>query len=148
MKLLKYIVLLAMVTVLSACTTTSVQNVPTQHAPAGGNSSSTMKNAILAGGKSRGWDMKSIKPGLIEASYVRGKHVAIVDVPYTAKTYKINRKSSSGFEYDAKKQTIRRHYNWWVDKLNDSIQGELVEKAPLPKPTKAATKTKTSTKTS
>ena len=130
MKQIKVILIsLLVLFAVTACTTTTVQNMPNQAVPSDTLKIHQVRDAILQAGKDRGWTMKVVRQnansGMIRAGISKDRHTAIVDIPYTRKGYSIIRHSSTGFEYDEKNNTIRRHYNWWVGYLNDSIQSNL-----------------------
>jgi hypothetical protein len=82
--------------------------------------------AIKRGASSKGWRTKIIKDGLIEANIlVRNKYFVTVDIPYTAKGYKINYKNSRNLKYNPTTKTIHGSYNKWTKILADRINYEL-----------------------
>ncbi len=87
------------------------------------HSSNDVKKAIIRAGVGLGWQMKAKKAGHIVASLYLRKHVAIVDITYTKKSYNIKYKSSQNLSYDG--TNIHSNYNSWVQNLNRQIQAQL-----------------------
>ena len=54
-----------------------------------------------------------------------GSHTAIVEIPYTTKTYSIIYKDSTNLKYDAEKQTIHENYRGWIQNLDNAIKSRL-----------------------
>jgi len=78
--------------------------------------------AIMRAGPAKQWQMKLVRPGLIEAnrSWGGGKHQIVVNVTYTAKRYSIEYKSSQNLK--VRSGSIHWSYNREVNRLNDEIQ--------------------------
>ena len=76
---------------------------------------------ILDAGKRRGFGMKVIAPGHIEAAYVKRDVRAIMDVNYTTEHFSITYKDSANLKYDPAEKTISTHYNKWVNTLKIDI---------------------------
>jgi len=92
-----------------------------------------MREAILKGCESAQWHTTEIDANTIEAmsSAGKGKHGAVVLIPYTATAYSINYKSSSNMKYESKDDgtaTIHRGYNKLVRKLDEAIKAQLAPK--------------------
>lgn len=82
-----------------------------------------VKKEIMAAGRPRGWRMKEIAPGHLEAIiYVRA-HMAKVDIKYNTKEYSIHYKDSDNLKY--KEGKIHKAYNNWITNLDRDIQLEL-----------------------
>jgi hypothetical protein len=79
-------------------------------------------SAIMRAGPVQQWQMKLVRPGLIEGtrSWGGGKHQIVVNVTYTAKRYSIDYKSSQNLK--ARGGEIHWSYNREVNRLNDEIQ--------------------------
>lgn len=78
--------------------------------------------AIMRAGPVKQWQMKEVRPGLIEAtrSWGGGKHQIVVNLTYTTKRYSIEYKSSQNLK--ARSGSIHWSYNREVNRLNDEIQ--------------------------
>lgn len=80
--------------------------------------------AIMRAGPMKQWQMKLVRPGLIEGTrtWGSGKHKIVVNVTYTTKRYSIEYKSSENLK--AQSGSIHWSYNREVNRLNDEIQRE------------------------
>ena len=110
--------------ILSGCVANPVLNI--ENAPitiAAKHSSKDIKKAIIRAGVGLGWNMKPKKSGHIVATLYLRKHVAIVDIKYSKKSYNITYKSSQNLNYDG--TNIHKNYNSWVTNLNRRIQAQL-----------------------
>ncbi|MDR1857119.1 MAG: hypothetical protein LBR22_08200 [Desulfovibrio sp.] len=89
-------------------------------------SAETVRKCIISACIGRGWTALEINPGLIEAKLVvRGKHIVIVNIPYTADSFSIKYKSSSNMEHKTLRdgtEAIHPNYNKWVRTLEIDIQ--------------------------
>ncbi len=111
---------------LAACKTVPVYNVNDAGVPSPQNDPLTMKQiekAIVTGGAGLGWSMRTIKPGLIEATLNIRSHQAVVDITYDQKDYSIIYKSSINLKYDGTK--IHKYYNGWIQNLSNAINNNL-----------------------
>ena len=96
-----------------------VQDVPTRHLTL---ANTTMKQAIFQAGAKKGWAMYEVQPGEVEGSLSIRGHEVRVRIPYTSNSYAIHYKDSSNMSYNAKKNTIHRKYNQWVQNLDLAIR--------------------------
>lgn len=123
----KTLLILTMFLLLTACKTAMVQqydNVPIDYSNRVSLNLNEVESAIALGGNDAGWDVKPIKSGHVEATYaVKTKHVAVVDIFYTATSYDIHYKSSKNLKYDGTK--IHKAYNKWVAALQGAIDRRL-----------------------
>jgi len=76
----------------------------------------TMQNAGLV----RGWVIKPVASGHMEATIYVRSHMAKVDIIYDAATYSIRYNDSENLGY--KDGRIHKNYNKWVQNLNMDIQ--------------------------
>lgn len=76
---------------------------------------------ILEVGKRRGFSMKVIAPGHIEAFYAKHEVRAVMDIKYTTGHFSITYKDSTNLKYNSANNTISRHYNTWVKSLKTDI---------------------------
>lgn len=81
--------------------------------------------AIVEAGSGLGWTMAVVKPGQIVGTLHIRSHTAIVEIPYTTKTYSIIYKDSTNLKYDAEKQTIHENYRGWIQNLDKTIKSRL-----------------------
>ena len=86
-------------------------------------SADSVGKAILRAGGSLGWVMKKVKDGKLVGTLMLRKHVAIVAIDYSAKSYSIHYKDSQNLNYDG--TNIHSNYNGWVQNLNRAIQSQL-----------------------
>jgi len=86
-----------------------------------------MKEGIKSGGAMRHWMVVSESQGNTELQYVKGnnKHVITVNVIYTANTFAVTYKDSSGLNYAVKADGTRRIHPrpvGWMSNLSNDIQ--------------------------
>lgn len=79
--------------------------------------------AIIVAGSGLGWQMRSVKPGLMLGTLHLREHTAVVDIKYDTKAYSINYKNSENLNYDG--QMIHKNYNGWVQNLDHAIKVQL-----------------------
>lgn len=118
------IVATALLLVLAGCRANPIFNI--ENAPIVINSkhsSNDIKKAIIRAGAGLGWNMKAKTSGHIVGTLFLRKHVAIVDIKYSNKTYSITYKDSQNLDYDG--ANIHKNYNSWVQNLNRQIQAQL-----------------------
>jgi len=82
-----------------------------------------VSKAIVRAGAALGWQMKETKPGHILGTLNLRKHVAVVDVNYSVKSYSIQYKDSTELNYDG--QNIHANYNGWIQNLDKGIRAQL-----------------------
>jgi hypothetical protein len=86
-----------------------------------------IRKAIITGAGTRNW-VSSVKPGnIVQLTYNRGKHTAVVAVKYSAKSYSINYVDSTELNYgmEGGKPVIHPNYNSWINNLRQSIDVQL-----------------------
>jgi hypothetical protein len=82
-----------------------------------------VKQAILSAGTGLGWKMTPQEDGRITGRIDLRKHVAIVDITYTAKAFSITYVDSTNLKYDGR--LIHRNYNNWIMNLENRIQATI-----------------------
>ncbi|MBI9080488.1 MAG: hypothetical protein JEY79_12205 [Pseudodesulfovibrio sp.] len=120
---------LTSILMLAACRTAPVYNVNDAAVPSPQNNPLTMpqiEEAIVKAGAGLGWNMRAIKPGLVEATLNIRAHQAVVNITYNQKDYNIVYKSSSNLKYNGTK--IHSNYNGWVKNLSQAINNNLATK--------------------
>jgi len=71
-----------------------------------------------------GWKMNAETPGKVIGTLNVRKHTAVVEIPYSAKSYSINYKSSENL--DAADGQIHNNYNGWIKNLAKGIDAQLI----------------------
>jgi len=71
-----------------------------------------------------GWVMTPVSPGLVSGRLMLREHTAVVDVRYSATTYSITYKESTGLHY--RDGQIHRNYNSWIENLDRDIRAGLL----------------------
>ena len=119
------IVVSAVAILVSGCTTQPVYNV--SDAPVSASKPNPtlddVSKAIVRAGAALGWQMKQTKPGHMLGTLYLRKHVAVVDINYTAKSYSISYRDSTELDYDG--TNIHKNYNGWIQNLDKGIQAQL-----------------------
>lgn len=83
-----------------------------------------IQQAIVKGAAARGWTVRNVTPGLVQADItVRNTFFAAVDIRYSLSNFRIDYRDSRGLDYNNGK--IHRNYNRWVYNLDKSIMREL-----------------------
>lgn len=118
----------AVVVVLVSCARTApIRNVTDAPISPVANQTITVgdvERAITRAGAQLGWQMRTVKPGLIEGTLNLRTHTAIVDIPFTQKSYSILYKDSTNLQADG--TVIHNNYNGWVENLDRAIRTQLV----------------------
>ena len=114
--------------VFTSCRTGAIYNVadhPIATACGKEPSLDQVTKAIVDAGEGQKWTMAIARPGLIVGTLPVRSHLAVVDIPYTTKSYSINYKSSSNLNYDPEKKTIHPAYGDWIKNLDNAIVARL-----------------------
>lgn len=82
-----------------------------------------VKQAIISAGTGLGWKMMPQEDGRITGRLDIRRHVAIVDITYTADRFSINYVDSTNLKYDGR--LIHRNYNNWIMNLENRIQATI-----------------------
>ncbi len=98
-----------------------IENVEGSSIPAG-LSDEQIAKTIQRGGAARGWVIKKVAAGHLEATIFVRSHMAKVDINYSNDSYSIRYNDSENLGY--KNGKIHRNYNKWVKTLNMDIQRE------------------------
>jgi hypothetical protein len=116
----------ALVLGLAACTTAPIYNVtdaPVTVTSGKALQPAQVRQAIITAGAALGWKMTDTSPGHLEGVLNLRTHVAVVDIPYSAKSYSILFKSGENLR--AADGTIHKNYNGWVQNLDRGIRSAL-----------------------
>lgn len=82
-----------------------------------------VRSAIITAGTALGWQIADAGPGKLVGTLNIRTHQAVVDIPYTAKSYSIVYRSSKNL--DESNGTIHSNYNGWVQNLDRGIRAQL-----------------------
>lgn len=120
------IVVLAATLALTACTTAPIMNVT--ESPVSTASGKTLSNdqvraAILRAGSALGWQMRDDGPNTLVGTLMLRRHTAVVEIPYSPKSYSIRYRSSVNL--DEKGGQIHKNYNGWIQNLTRGINAQL-----------------------
>ncbi|MDR1657001.1 MAG: hypothetical protein LBT47_05525 [Deltaproteobacteria bacterium] len=88
-------------------------------------SAASVKQAIIAGARTRGWVARELSPGVITATLAVRAHTAEVEIPYNSTSYSIVYKNSNNLKYQPSTQTIHSQYNTWIVYLHQAIESQL-----------------------
>jgi len=122
----KAFLVLSVLIAVVGCRSTPVYNVTNQGiVPSGGKPKSLeeVKTAIVEAGKARGWTVRDIAPGHLEAELRLRGHAAVVDIKYSTTSYSITHKDSQNLRYDG--TNIHPNYNGWIQNLQRDIEKRL-----------------------
>ena len=126
---------LATAVILTAATMTShgacgrcapIQNVTDAPVPSASGkalSRDEVRKAIMRAGATLGWKMNAGAPGKITGTLNVRKHTAVVEIPYSSRSYSINYKSSVNLNEE--EGQIHNNYNGWVKNLARGIDANL-----------------------
>ncbi|WP_428026879.1 hypothetical protein [Arcobacter sp.] len=114
-------------TLFTGCTTVPIYNVNNFQTITNKKiTSEDVEKAIRLAGAKRGWIIQKVKPGLLIGRLtVRGKHTAIINIPYSNNGYKIEYKNSENLKYNPDNNSIHNKYNKWIIYLENDINANL-----------------------
>lgn len=124
-RVMLFALLVAALVGLGGCRTAPIMNVPSTAVPSSKATEESVQKAIMSAGYGLGWNMKVVRPGLIEGTLLLRRHRAVVEIPYSARSYSIRYKDSSELNYNAANHTIHSNYNGWIKNLDNAIRGHL-----------------------
>ena len=111
---------------LAGCTAAPIYNVqdqPVATASGSAPSQADVRTAILQAGSALGWQMRDVKPGLMEGDLHLRTHTAMIEITYSPRTYSIAYKSSTNL--DERNGQIHKNYNGWIHNLQQGINSRL-----------------------
>ena len=82
------------------------------------------EKAIKSAGSKIGWEMDTIRPGLIRGTLNVRSHLAVVDISYDSERFSIDYVDSENLKYDEEKKAIHKSYNKWIGILERRIRAE------------------------
>ena len=118
------VIILFSALMLTGCGTARIYNVQ-NHTVTPQKSSERVYQAIRSAGQSLGWHIQKIKPGIAQGTLHLRVHTAVVRINYTNSSYNIRYVRSDKLKYNAKKQTIHKNYNGWIQNLEKAIDTRL-----------------------
>ena len=112
---------------LAACVRTgpiyNVSDSPIATASGKAAGTANVRAAIITAGTSLGWRIVDAGPGKLEGTLNLRTHTAVVDIPYSSKSYSIVYKRSENL--NEANGAIHSNYNGWVQNLDKAIRTEL-----------------------
>lgn len=81
-----------------------------------------VRRAVVKAAVSKGWSVKDLGPGRVQATVRVRRHMARVVIAYSPRSYSITYRSSGLLGYDG--QNIHRSYNRWIRGLEQRINGQ------------------------
>jgi len=102
----------------------NVTDAPVTSASGKAVSAEEVRKSIVRAGVTLGWKMNAETPGKVIGTLNVRKHTAVVEIPYSAKSYSINYKSSENL--DAADGQIHNNYNGWIKNLAKGIDAQLI----------------------
>ena len=125
---LKIVTVIAVAILLTACGSRMAPIHNVTDSPVVGVAGRTLttpdvERAIRRAGAQLGWEMRTVKPGLIEASLNLRAHAATVEIPFNQRSYSILYKSSSNLNSSG--SSIHQNYNGWIENLDRAIRTQL-----------------------
>ena len=91
-------------------------------------------NAIVLAGMGLKWEMVVAEPGHIIGTLDLPSHQAVLDIPYTTKTYSITYKNSQNLlgmvRKDGSVAGIHPNYNGWIENLDIAIRTQIIAIEP------------------
>jgi hypothetical protein len=112
--------------VLAGCTTAPIMNVadaPVTNAAGKSLSQDQVRGAILRAGAALGWQMRDERPGMLVGTLNLRSHTAVVEIPYSSRSYSVNYRSSVNL--NEKDGNIHKNYNGWIQNLTRGINAQL-----------------------
>lgn len=86
-------------------------------------STAELEKTIRVAAANRGWTVKRMGRGKIEARIAVRDHVAVIDISYSRKQYSITYKESQNLKYDGSR--IHKNYNSWIQLLANDINARV-----------------------
>lgn len=109
--------------IFTACGSAPIYNVKTKIDNP--KSSATTYRAIRSAGKSLGWKINRIRPGVAQGKLYLRDHLAVVRINYSKYSYGIKYVKSTNLKYNAEEKTIHKNYNGWIQNLDNAINTHL-----------------------
>ncbi len=75
------------------------------------------------------WEMREVRPGFIIGTLKHKRHRAIVNINYSTQKFSITYRDSTLMRYEPPDR-IGRHYNYWVEELEERIKANLLLEHP------------------
>ena len=101
----------------------NVTDAPTMSSSGQAQSKEKVRAAILRAGGALGWQIKDEGPDMLVGSIQLRKHLAVIEIPYSATSYSIKYRSSANL--NEKGGTIHKNYNGWIQNLTRGINAQL-----------------------
>lgn len=119
----RYVLVLGLLIVVSGCRSAPVYNVENATYPIQKPlSMEQVGRLIRTAAAGRGWIVRHIGPGLIEAKHSVRTHIAEVEITYDTSKFSITYKDSQDLNYTG--TAIHKNYNSWVKNLENDIRAQ------------------------
>lgn len=82
-----------------------------------------MKKCILTAVVRRGWTVVKQEPGLVKIKYVKGPHIAVLNILYSANGYKVEMDKETNLVYP--KGMVDNKLNQWIRNVDKDISNEI-----------------------
>ena len=116
-----------LVAALAGCARTgpiyNVNDAPVASASGKAMTAAQVRSAIVTAGNALGWQIVDAGPGKLVGTLNLRDHQAVVDIPYTARSYSIVYKSSRNL--NEANGSIHTNYNGWIQNLDRGIRANL-----------------------
>lgn len=125
MKTLKRALTLILLVTVAGCAAPiyNVDSAPVTTSSAKQLSTAQVREAIVRAGASLGWIMKDAGPNSLVGTLHLRSHTAVVNIPYSEKSYSIKYVSSENL--NAANGKIHKNYNGWISNLTRAIEVQL-----------------------
>lgn len=126
MRLRTVLSVLALAVAIVACTTVPIMNVDgvaVTNASGKPLTHEQVRSAIIRAGGTLGWQMKEEGPNTLVGTLMLRSHTAVVEIPYSTKSYSIKYRSSINLDEGGGK--IHKNYNGWIQNLQKGINTQL-----------------------
>jgi len=126
MRFLTIVAALVMVAAIAGCSSVPIMNVSDAAVTSSSGkalSQEQVRSAIVRAGATLGWKMTDEGPNVLVGTLQLRTHAAVVEIPYTTKSYSIKYRSSVNLE--EKGGSIHKNYNGWIQNLNRDINAQI-----------------------
>lgn len=117
---------MVVIVAVTGCTVAPILNVseaPAINASGKSLSHEQVRGAIVRAGAALGWQMKDEGANMLVGTIQLRTHSAVVAIPYSAGTYSVKYRSSTGLDENG--GTIHKNYNGWIQNLTRGINAQL-----------------------
>ena len=109
----------------SAAEIYNVKDAPVTSASGAKLTSAQVQKAIISAAAGLGWQPRKEGGNVVIATLNVRKHMAQIQIPFSATSYSILYKDSQNLRYDAAASTIHKNYNGWIQRLQNTINANI-----------------------